>query len=149
MSLGVAACLAYLIATAAEAQAGDMQFRIRLIWGTNQDKSKHPSLQEVESALVDKLRKIFKWEHYFRVKDESLTVSDGEAKRKVLSDKCEVEVKNLTRSMLEVKLWGEGKLVKTVKHAAVPGECLVLAGDGKNDTAWFVVLTPHMPEKGK
>jgi len=40
-----------------------------------------------------------------------------------------------------VKIFGEGKHLRTVRQPIPPGEMLVLAGDDKNDTAWFVVLT--------
>ena len=42
---------------------------------------------------------------------------------------------------VEVKLIGEGKPVnKTVKSLSKT-ECLVLAGDDKDKSAWFIVIT--------
>jgi len=63
-------------------------------------------------------------------------------KRVRMSEKCEIEVENLGDSTVEVKLFGEGKMVVRKKQALPTGELLVLAGEDKNDTAWFVVLTP-------
>ena len=39
------------------------------------------------------------------------------------------------------KLYGQGKMVVRKTQKIKAGELLVLAGDDKNDTAWFVVLS--------
>jgi hypothetical protein len=40
-----------------------------------------------------------------------------------------------------VKLYGKGKLTVRKTQKINRSELLVLAGDDKNDTAWFVVLS--------
>lgn len=126
-----------------KAHAGDLKVQALLIWGTNEQKPNNPNLKEVDPKLIEKLKKIFKWNHYFEVTNRvSGAIADLKVEKLKLSQKCEVEVKNLSKSKVEVKLWGEGKLVKTVTHSMPPGESLVLAGDDKNDTAWFIVVSP-------
>jgi multidrug efflux pump subunit AcrA (membrane-fusion protein) len=58
-----------------------------------------------------------------------------------MSAKCEVEVENQGDSQVEVKLFGEGKMVVRKRQALKAGELLVLAGDDKDNNAWFVILT--------
>ena len=58
-----------------------------------------------------------------------------------MSDDCEIEVQNLGNSSIEVKLYGKGKLAVRKTQKISPSELLVLAGDDKDDTAWFVVLS--------
>jgi hypothetical protein len=146
--LGVLACFfsigsGTLIADAAE---GVLNFKVQLIWGTNKEKSefdasKHKELQDVDPKCVDKLKKMFKWEHYYQIQKADLAVAEGKSEKKKLSDKCIVEVKNSGKAKIDVHLWGEGKLVQTVRgHPA--GTAVVLGGGDKNDTAWFVMLTP-------
>lgn len=121
--------------------ASDLDVRIRLIWGTDDDPSKYPKLPEVSAQVAEPLKKIFKWKHYLKVNDVPVSVPDGKTVRKELSDKCAVELKTQGKAMLEVKFYGEGKLLKTMRHDMPPGECLIVGGDDKNQTAWFVVIT--------
>ena len=58
-----------------------------------------------------------------------------------MSDHCEIEVDNFGNSSIEVKLYGKGKMVVKKTQKIKPGELLIFAGDDKNDTAWFVVLS--------
>jgi hypothetical protein len=57
-----------------------------------------------------------------------------------LSEECSVEVKLLPENVAEVKLIGKGKAMVTRRHSLSKPDALVLAGDDKNKTAWFVVL---------
>jgi hypothetical protein len=122
--------------------AGEMNFQVQLIWGTDGERPKDKPLQEVDPKLQDKLKAVFKWKNYFDVAEKTLSIpKDGSQKLK-LSDKCEIQVQDLGGSRIEIRLFGEGKFVVKKVQAVAPGEVIVLAGDGKDKTAWFVVLTP-------
>ena len=128
-------------ASAAELKAEDRKFQAQLIWGTDMEKPDGPELKKVNAELGERLQKVFKWKFYFEVKDVKFVVPEKGTKKVTLSKKCDIEVRDLGKPMVEAKLFGEGKLVKTVKQAAA--QSLVIAGDDRNDTAWFVVLTPQ------
>ena len=125
---------------AAEAKAEDRKFEAQLIWGTDKEKPDDPKLKPVDPELVKRLQNVFKWKYYFQVNQVPFVVPAKKAKKVELSDKCEVEVRDLGKPMTEVQLFGEKKLVKKITQAVA--QCLVIAGDDRNDTAWFVVLTP-------
>jgi hypothetical protein len=118
----------------------DLNLQAQLVWGTNKEKPEDPKLKEVEPGVAEKLRKVFKWKNYFEVKRQNFTVAVGSPKRVRMSDDCEIEVQNLASSSIEVKLYGKGKLAVRKTQKISPSELLVLAGDDKDDTAWFVVL---------
>jgi hypothetical protein len=123
--------------------AGETSFQVLLVWGTNGDLPKDKPLKEVDPKLQDRLKGVFKWKSYFEVNEpKGLTVpKDGSQKLK-LSDKCDIQVQDVGAARVEIKLFGEGKLVVKKVQSVVPGEVIVLAGESKDDTAWFVVLTP-------
>lgn len=123
-----------------DAHAEELRLRVRLLWGSDDHPSQHPKLKEVHPSLAEKLKMVFKWKHYFKVNEKQVSVSDGKSARTVLSEKCEVEVKNEGNSMLLVKLYGEGKLMNQHRQH-MPEDCLVIGGRDKNYTAWFVVIT--------
>ena len=119
----------------------DLSLQAQLVWGTNKEKPDDPKLKEVDPSVAEKLRKVFKWKNYFEVNRQHFTVPVGSPKKVKMSDDCEIEVQNLGNSSIEVKLYGKGKLAVRKTQKISPGELLVLAGDDKDDTAWFVVLS--------
>lgn len=137
--LVVAAFLAVMEQGRAAAEGG---YLVQLIWGTNGEKPKDKPLKDVDAKVREKLKGIFKWNNYYEVNRGSVAVSKEGSPKLKLSDKCEIELQDLGASRIEIRLFGEGRPV--VKHGqkVIPGELIVLAGDSKDDTAWFVVLTP-------
>lgn len=145
MLLGLC-CL--LFQTVASAWAGDIHLKIQLIWGTDEPKPKDPKhkLREVDKLVrekISKVGKVFSWKNYFEVKQADVVLPPQGSQNVEMSSKCRLEIRHLNASHLEVKLFGEGRLVQTVRHNLPKGEFLFLAGDtkdGAND-AWIVALS--------
>ncbi len=132
---------------AGEARAVEMKFKAQLIWGTDGQKPENqPKLKEVASKLRDKL-KMFRWQNYFEIDQENFIVKNHGAGITSMSRKCVIEVKHLDKEDIEVRLYGEGKHIKTVKQPLPKNEFLILAGpiqENQND-AWFVALSWSEP----
>ncbi|NBR86250.1 MAG: hypothetical protein EB141_12485 [Verrucomicrobia bacterium] len=111
-----------------------------LIWGTDESKPTGKSLKEVDTKLREKLGKIFKWQNYFEVSRQNSGALPGKSQVIKLSEDCSVDIKILPDNTAEVKLMGKGKAIVTRRHSLTKPDALVLAGDDKNNTAWFVVL---------
>ena len=124
------------------ATAGETLFHVQLIWATNSPKPADKQLSEIEPKLGARLKGVFKWKDYYEVCSKPFPVPKDTAPKLKLSDKCEIQAQDLGGSRVEVRLYGEGKLVVKKTQAYVPGEMIILAGDAENDSAWFVVLTP-------
>jgi len=139
----IAAGIVCFVASSFLARSGstNLNLQAQLVWGTNKEKPDDPNLKEVDPGVAEKLRKVFKWRNYFEVKRQNFTVPVGSPKKVKMSDDCEIEVQNLGNSSIEVKLYGRGKLAVRKTQKISPSELLVLAGDDKDDTAWFVVLS--------
>lgn len=120
--------------------AEDLKMDVQLIWGTNDEKSPNPKHKPVDDALDKKLKKIFKWKHYFAVKRQQLNVPSRQAKKVDLSEKCSIEIVELEGPKVEVRLFGEGKLINKTTKGLTRGEIITLAGEDKEETAWFVIL---------
>jgi hypothetical protein len=135
--------LAWLLA-AVPLQAGDLKLQAQLIWGTNEEKPAGKDLKEIDLVLQKKLRSIFKWKNYFEVNRQFIVVADPGTGKARLSDKCVIEVEHFGNQDVEVKLFGQGKLVGRLRETLSKTKSIVLAGDDKRDTAWFVVVT--LPE---
>ncbi len=124
---------------ASPGHTAELKLEAQLVWGT--DDSKPPAgknWKPVEPALKEKIP--LKWKNYFEVNRKRFTVKTGEIRREPMSDKCQIEVKNLDNSSVEVILFGKGREVMNRKQALPKGEILVLGGNAPNDTAWLVIL---------
>ncbi len=137
-----------ILCSAFSANAGDdLNMKATLIWGTDDEKLSDANLKPVSPEMAKRFGGIFKWKHYYMVTNMTAKISDKGAHKFVLSKKCEVEVAN-KKDSYEAKLYGESKFLKEVKQPIKLGEEVVLAGDDKNATAWFVLLSPQ-PMPGK
>jgi hypothetical protein len=142
LRLLVASLLAFLALELRAHGAGESDYHVQLIWGTDGDRPKDKPLKDVDSKLLDKLKAVFKWKNYYEVDQKHVTVPKQGMQKLKLSDKCEIELQDLLNSRIEIRLFGEGKLVVKKAQTVVPDEPIVLGGGGKDQTAWFVVLTP-------
>lgn len=122
------------------AQAAELKFQVQLVWATD-DASPPPgkSYKPVDPALRKQI-KALKWKNYFEVRKIDFTVIPGSTKKVAISEKCELDVKDLGNSTVEVVLFGKGKEVARVKQALRKGDILVPGGDAPNETAWLAIL---------
>lgn len=127
------------------AEGREIRLVAQLIWGTDQPKPGNAQLKDISPALRDKLRKVFKWKNYFEVHQQTITLPKQAGQKIRMSPKCELEFTDAGQQYTEVKLYGEGRLVVKKRQAIIPGEPMVVAGDDKNNNAWFVVITSPKP----
>jgi hypothetical protein len=123
------------------AQGTELKLVAQLIWGTDGEKPAEAKIKEMDRETRDKLKGIFRWKNYFEVSRQEFSVATDARRRVEMSKKCEIEVEYFGRSVIEVKLYGEDKLLLTKRQILRSSELLVLAGDDKDDTAWFVIIT--------
>jgi hypothetical protein len=122
------------------AKAANLKLEIYLVWGSNEEKLPDPKYKKLNEDLAKKLQKIFKWKHYFQINKQNAEVPSRATKRFKVSDKCDVEITEMPGPQVEVKLYGEGKLINRTIKALTKDERLTIAGEDKNETAWFVII---------
>ena len=135
------AALALMLGTGS-LMAAELKLELRLIWCTNDDNYKNPKHKKVDAATTEKFRKVpFKWKYYYEIKRVTGTVPSRGTKPFTMSDKCTIEITELEGPKVEAKLIGEGKEVHKAIKGLSKGEWFTYAGDDKNDSAWFVIIT--------
>ena len=119
-----------------------MKFQASLLWGTDDSKPPQGKVYKlVGPEIRQKLKDLpLKWAYWFEVNRVDFAVPPGAAKEVPMSEKCQVSVKQLAGSEVEVSLVGKGKEVVKGKQSLPKGELLVLGGNAPNATAWLVVL---------
>jgi len=136
--IGVAAW-AFLFALPVNAE--QIKVEGRLIWGTNDEKFSDPNFKPVDTATNEKFRKIFQWKRYFEVNRKTTVLPSRGAGKLEMSKKCVIEITELEGPKVEVTLIGEGNPVnKTIKPLS-RGESFTIAGDCKDGSAWFVLIS--------
>ncbi|MFN7139148.1 MAG: hypothetical protein ACK4UN_07410 [Limisphaerales bacterium] len=125
----------------ANAKEGELVVEAQLVWGTNDETSPNPKHKSVEPTIAKKLGDSpFKWKRYFEEERKTAAVSPTTSQKLEMSKNAVIEVKNLGKDVVEVKLIGDGKTVAKNKGPLADGEIMVIGGDAKNDTAWFIIL---------
>ena len=133
--------LVFFLPATSPAESGQVTLEAKLIWGTNEATSPNPKHKPVSSELSKKLKNSpFKWENYFEVNSECFKLETGKDRTVSMSKNCEIKVKNVGDSQVELRLIGKGKQVSKITQALPKGELLVTGGNAENSTAWFVVL---------
>jgi hypothetical protein len=130
-------------AEAADPKPVQYRFESHLIWATDADKPEDPRLRELSENLQGKLKYV-KWKNIWEVGDKRmLWVAAGATNKVRISPLCEIEIHHLDKENFEIKLFGEKKPVPVIhkmRESFAEGRTLVLSGDDKNNSAWFVVL---------
>jgi hypothetical protein len=122
-------------------EAAGLKLEAQLVWGTNDDQSPDPKHKPVESQVREKLKELpLKWSNYFEVNRKCFEVAAAGLSKVPLSDKCELHVKSVGGSRIEVTLFGKGKETLRRTQPLPKSEMLVLGGNAPNSTAWLVVI---------
>jgi hypothetical protein len=128
----------------ADNKATEQKFAAILIWGTDDEKPQDKDLKEVDEALKEKFSKLpVKWKNFYEVTRKNITVKVGEPQHFKLSSKCEVKINQTKNEGMDLELIGDGKTVYKGTRSMPTKDILILGGDDKNATAWFVVLKPE------
>lgn len=123
------------------AGAADIKVESVLVWGTNDEKPKDANLKALDKTTTEKLRKVFKWKNYFEVNRKVATIPSRASGKITMSKECEVEITEMEGPKVAYRLIGKGNPVNKTVAALSKGESIVIAGEGVNETAWFVVIT--------
>ncbi len=132
--------------SSARAAEATLKVEALLIWGTNDTQSPDPKHKPVSAEVRKKLQELpFKWTNYFVVNRKTVDVPAKGSIKLPMSEKCDIEVKNLGNTTVEVSLFSRVKHVLKRTQALPKGETLVLGGNAPNATSWFVVLKQAEP----
>lgn len=116
-----------------------------LLWGTDAEKPAGKDFKPVAAEIERKLRKIFKWKHYFSIERKVFEVAAAKPAKVEMSKDCRIEISALPDAEFEIQLFGKGKLVVKKRQRIQPGETVLLGGDDKNDESWWVVVALAKP----
>ncbi len=125
------------------AQEPTQRVTAQLIWGTDGPKPTDKELKAVSADVDRRLRRIFKWKNYYEISRTNFVFSRTQPAKVDMSSDCRIEVVQEAGGEVEIQLFGKGKLVVKKRQRIVRGETVVLAGDDKDDNAWFVLVGPQ------
>jgi hypothetical protein len=143
------ACLffsAFFLAASA-ASAADIKLEARLVWGAD-DGSGGPTCKPVDADLTAKLQGTFKWKSYYEITNQLASIPENKTRDLKMSEHCTLRIKNLGGNRVEVNCIGEGKQVYKGSYTLIPPKWVVLGGNSKNDTAWFIALRSDESKAG-
>jgi len=130
--------LLLLCAATAKSPAAELKLEAQLILGSKDAKSPDPSYKPVDAEVAKKLKSLpLKWSNYFVVSTKQFSVAQDKESQQSLGQGCEVKVKNLGKSQVEVTLYGKNGALGKTTQALPKGQLFVT---GANEANLFVVL---------
>src|SRR5271169_123716 len=107
-----------LLASAAAVTAASLPVELQLIWATNQPKSPNPKHKPVSPDVAKLLEDSpYRWKYYFEVNRRVVEVPEDHSLEKItMSRHCALDIKYLGRESVQVKLYGDDKLVSSHKE---------------------------------
>ena len=120
------------------AQADPITVQAWLVIGTSKEQK---GKMEVPAAIKKKLAQVFKWMHYYQLNSTQLNIADAGSKSAKLSRAASIKVTNKKNGKVAVSLFCKGKMLVQKTQSLKPGHHMVLAGNTKTDSAWFIVLS--------
>lgn len=132
--------LAVLLAPMASAGDTNVTVQAQLVWGTNLKESSSKDHKPIDGKTAEDLRKVFKWQNYFVIKNETVELTTGKQQQLKMSDQCTLEIKSVGHDKFEVLLLGKGARVAKGIQKMPPGEKVFLMGISENESSWLVIL---------
>lgn len=130
-----------LLGLASSVYAGELKLEAQLVWATNDKESPDKNHKPVEASLMKKFQQLpWKWNNYFEVNRQKLVIPAKGSQKVSMSKECDIDVKDVGDSRVEVSLIGKGKQVNKTTKPLPKGEVLIIAGESENKCAWFVVI---------
>jgi hypothetical protein len=131
------------LAVPADNVTGLYVLRAQLIWATDGTKPQDSQMEDPDPQFREKLARIFRRKNYFVIEKQKMVIKPNGSTITSMSHNCVIEVKHLGETNFEVKLYGEGKLVQTIRQGMIKGNYLTLAGDikQKEDETWIVAIS--------
>jgi hypothetical protein len=122
-----------LACVSAHAADGDLKLEAQLVLGSNDNPSKNSNLKPVSRDIEKKLKHLpLKWEHYYVQAGKKFNLSADAAKKVSLSKSCQISVKNLGDSKVELTLMDQDKTVGKVTQSLHKGQTLVTGAGAEN-----------------
>jgi len=128
----------FIVSGVASGKADSIEISARLVVGTSEEKK---GAKKVSDPIRKRLSKVFKWKNYYELSVKKLSIPDGKTKTNKLSKKAYIKVSNRKNGKVSVSLFSKAKILIQKSQTLRVGSYMVLAGDSKGDSAWFIVIS--------
>lgn len=132
------------------AVAGEKKFtqvRAQLVFGSDDPDftSKHAGLNEVEPELEEKLKKVFRWKHYWEKNQKqnkvAISLKEAQEEKVKLTERTVVGLTYQDDGNLKAELFVNGVQMITKIQKLPENGIMVLALPDGSENAWFVIIS--------
>ncbi len=118
--------------------------KLQLIWGTdtniNDVEHLKGKLKEVDPAVKKRLGEFLKWNYYYEISCKKADLKEPREYSVVMSKHCEIKINKIEDEIVEVKLYGNDKMVVKKKARITPGKPQSIAGKTESTAEFWCVL---------
>jgi len=128
-----AAIFLSLAGVSARAADGGLKLQAQLVLGSNDEKPKDSGLKPVAKDIEKKLKHLpLKWNYYYVQAAKKFNLAADGTKKVSLSKTCQISVKNLGDSKVELTLVDQDKTVGKITQSLHKGQTLVAGAGAEN-----------------
>ena len=144
---------AEVCAAEASKSGEDFPLKLQLIWGTDKDikgTSVENKFKEVDPTVKERLGEFLKWKYYYEISCKRINLVDDKEQKVRMSKKCEIEIQKIEGQTVEVKLYGEDKMVVKKRAKITAKKPQSVAGKTEeNSDFWCVLISVDDDPKGE
>jgi len=116
----------------------------QVIRGTDQKTPAHASWKPIGPKLSKQLCPIFRWNHYWEVNRQKVSVLPGMPARIKLTPQREIEIHLRDAGESEIRLFSAGKLVRKSRQQ-LESKMTIMGGGWEQAESWFIVVRRDKP----
>lgn len=135
------ACISAKAEEAADPTTDGFPLKLQLIWGTD-TTLKTNKFKAVSPETKKKFEEFLKWENYYEISCKRINLTDDAERSIQMSDKCKIKIRKIEEKTIEVKLYGEGKLIikKRTKITAKKPQSIAGRNEANSDF-WGIMIS--------
>jgi hypothetical protein len=126
------------------ASEGGLTFYLQSVRGNDRDAPPTSHAKPTGPKLSERLSSVFKWRHYWELKQESIVVTQGHRIRRRMFPEREVEVELLDDRRMTTRIFTNGKLTR-IRQQPTEAAFVVAGGPERDNQSWFIVVRRDRP----
>jgi len=122
-----------------------MTYYVQIVQGTDEAKPRDPKWKPIGPKLSERLATVFRWNHYWEVSCQPVSVARAKPAKIRVTPEREVEILLLNDKESEVRLYRNGRPARKSRQS-IRDKMTIMGWDKEKAEAWFVVVRTEKPQ---
>src|SRR6267143_3622357 len=119
---------------------------VQYIRGTNDQKPKDPKWKLIGPKLSKRLSPVFRWQNYWEVSQQAVTVQNAKVNMVPLSESRRLELELVNGKEVEMRVYQNRNLTRKARQPLHSNHMEIIGGSWDRETCWIVVVRHDKPQ---